>query len=104
MGIYEGEHDFLNRDLARLVYAEVDQTEQITIELPDMTVGKKYALAVFHDINDNGELDRNWMGLPSEPWAFSGEPKTRFRLPTFNEVSFMVEADRLFSNIRLRMY
>jgi uncharacterized protein (DUF2141 family) len=30
-----------------------------------------YSIAVFHDINGNGELDRNFIGLPSEPYGFS---------------------------------
>ena len=104
VGIYEGAHDFLDREKARLVYVDVGQGGVATIDLPEMIVGKEYALAVFHDINNNGDMDRNWVGLPSEPWAFSGEPKSRLRLPRFDEVSFRVQATTPLPSMRLRMW
>jgi uncharacterized protein (DUF2141 family) len=33
-------------------------------------------------------MDRNWLGLPSEPYALSGHPKFRFGPPTFEDVKF----------------
>ena len=32
-----------------------------------------YAIAVFHDVNGNGRLDRNFIGFPSEPYGFSND-------------------------------
>ena len=32
-----------------------------------------YAIAVFHDANGNGKLDRSFLGLPSEPYGFSND-------------------------------
>jgi uncharacterized protein (DUF2141 family) len=32
-----------------------------------------YAIAVFHDANGNGQLDRSFLGLPSEPYGFSND-------------------------------
>jgi uncharacterized protein (DUF2141 family) len=32
-----------------------------------------YAVAVFHDLNGNARLDRNFIGLPSEPYGFSND-------------------------------
>ena len=32
-----------------------------------------YAVAVFHDTNGNGKLDRSFIGLPSEPYGFSND-------------------------------
>lgn len=36
--------------------------------------GKAVALAAFQDLNGNGKLDRNLLGIPSEPWSASGTP------------------------------
>jgi uncharacterized protein (DUF2141 family) len=33
----------------------------------------RYAIAVFHDTNGNGKLDRNVIGLPQEPYGFSND-------------------------------
>lgn len=33
----------------------------------------RYAIAVFHDTNGNGKLDRSFIGLPQEPYGFSND-------------------------------
>ncbi len=33
-----------------------------------------YAFVAYQDENMNGELDKNWLGYPSEPYAFSNNP------------------------------
>lgn len=33
----------------------------------------RYAIAVFHDTNGNGKLDRNFIGLPQEPYGFAND-------------------------------
>ncbi len=47
-----------------------------------------YGLAIYHDLNANAELDKNWLGIPVEPYSFSGSPASRWRQPRFEEVSF----------------
>lgn len=44
-----------------------------------------YALAVFHDINDNGILDKNALGIPLEPYGFSRNARARFSAPPFED-------------------
>ena len=46
-----------------------------------------YAVAAFHDANDNGKLD-TVMGIPKEGYAFSRNPKVHVRAPHFIEASF----------------
>jgi len=104
VGIYQSEEDFLDREKARLVAVKVSEEGRAYVALPDMEVGKQYALGLFHDVNDNGEFDTNWLGLPAEPWAFSGEPKTRLRLPRFDEVSFRLTDSTTWSVLRLRKW
>jgi uncharacterized protein (DUF2141 family) len=36
-----------------------------------------YAVAVFHDTTQNGKLDRDFIGLPSEPYGFSNDQARR---------------------------
>lgn len=104
IGIYESEDDFLDREKARLVYLKITEKGRAYLDIPDLTVGKEYALGIFHDENDNGEFDLNWLGLPAEPWAFSGLPKTRLRLPYFTEVSFRFNAGQEQQRVRLRKW
>lgn len=50
-----------------------------------------YAFSIFHDINDNGELDTNFLGIPREPWGFSNNARGRFGPPGFGAAKFRVE-------------
>ena len=46
-----------------------------------------YAIAVFHDLNGNGKLDRNFFGIPSEPYGFSAVPPSKWEKPAFGDIS-----------------
>ncbi|MCE7041150.1 DUF2141 domain-containing protein [Dyadobacter sp. CY312] len=50
----------------------------------------KYALALFHDLNGNGELDKNFVGLPKEPYGFSKDFRPKFSAPSFEDCAFEV--------------
>lgn len=51
-----------------------------------------YAVQVFHDANDNGQLDTNVAGMPLEAYGFSNNPKV-MRRPTFEEAHMHVPAE-----------
>ena len=44
----------------------------------------RYAVGVYHDANDNGELDMNFLGIPKEDFGISNDPSMT-RKPTFEE-------------------
>ncbi len=60
-----------------------------------------YALSIFHDDNDNGEMDDTWIGLPAEGFGFSNNPRL-FGRPRLEQVLFEVPTGDLTINIRLR--
>ena len=43
----------------------------------DLAPGR-YALSAFHDENDNGELDTNLLGIPSEGYGFGNDASAAF--------------------------
>jgi outer membrane protein len=49
-----------------------------------------YAVVVLHDGNDNGEVDHNFLGLPTEPLGFSNGFKLGLfsGKPTFEKLRF----------------
>jgi uncharacterized protein (DUF2141 family) len=49
-----------------------------------------YAIKVFHDLNGNGKLDMNLVGMPTEPVAFSNNAKVNMRAPTWGEAMINV--------------
>jgi len=58
-----------------------------TLQLAELPHGK-YAVSVFQDLNNNGKLDTNFLGIPTEPYGYSQNPRPRFRAATFEEAAF----------------
>ncbi|WP_262298528.1 DUF2141 domain-containing protein [Microvirga sesbaniae] len=55
-------------------YKDRGQATSGTVELRVRNVKPgTYAIAVFHDVNGNGKLDRSFIGLPNEPYGFSND-------------------------------
>jgi len=50
-----------------------------------------YAVIVMHDENGNGELDRNFLGIPTEGWGASGAKHGGFGPPKFDDSAFRYE-------------
>ena len=63
------------------------------IELINIPIGK-YAIAVFQDLDLDGELNTNFFGKPTEPNGFSNNKKGKFGPPDFEDVSFDVIKDK----------
>ncbi|MDP4025547.1 DUF2141 domain-containing protein [Methylobacterium sp. NEAU 140] len=59
-----------------------------------------YAVAAYQDGNDNGRLDRTPLGLPTEPYGFSGEAGRRAR-PDFARAAFAVREPGTGVRVRL---
>jgi len=60
-----------------------------------------YAVKVFHDENNNKELDTNFVGIPKESVGFSNNPSL-MGMPSFSKVSFTVDGDKIIT-IKLKM-
>lgn len=48
-----------------------------------------YAVAALHDINMNGKLDKNVLGIPTEGYGFSNNVMDQYGPPTFLQASFV---------------
>lgn len=51
-------------------------------------VGGTYAVAAFHDENNNNKMDMHWYGKPKEGSAASNDPRPKMRAPRWNEAKF----------------
>jgi len=52
-----------------------------------------YAVAVYHDENDDGILNKRQLGIPVEGFGFSNFQTKQKKPPDFNEVSFELKTD-----------
>ena len=62
-----------------------------------------YALAVYHDENSNGQLDKNFFGLPTERYGFSNNARSMmFFPPSFGAARFVVAGAGAAIAVKLR--
>lgn len=103
VGIYDDADHLFVKEKAIVKGFNVGKTGTITCTIEELPYGT-YAVALFHDVNSNGELDRNLAGIPTEPFAFSQKPKSRWRLPYFEEVKFAFLRDQQVLQTRLKRW
>jgi len=54
---------------------------------------EKFAVAVFHDRNKNGVMDKNLLGIPTESYGFSNNAREMFSAPSFKSASFSINSE-----------
>ncbi|WP_201977182.1 DUF2141 domain-containing protein [Hymenobacter rubidus] len=51
----------------------------------------EWAVAITQDLNNNDKIDKNFLGIPTEPYAFSNNVRPTVAAPGFDECKFMVD-------------
>lgn len=60
----------------------------------------RYALCIYHDRNGDMKINKNFIGVPTEPYAFSNNFRPKFSAPKFSDCSFSLKKARMVT-IRL---
>lgn len=87
VGLFNKEADFPDQEKVSWSTVVQAQKGRISIEIPDLPYGN-YAIAIYHDLNNNGRLDKNVWGIPTEPYGFSNSVKAKWSQPSFGEAAF----------------
>lgn len=64
----------------------------------------RYAIAVYHDLNNNERLDKNMLGIPKEAFGFSNNPKITTGAPSFDKAAVTVTNENTTIVIRLKKF
>lgn len=62
----------------------------------------RYAIALLHDENSNGKVDRALLLMPKEGFGFSRDAPVRMGPPTFSSAAFVVGDQPVHQAIRMR--
>jgi uncharacterized protein (DUF2141 family) len=73
------------------------------VEVRDLPPGV-YAVQAYDDRNDNREVDRNVLGLPTEAVGFSNDAPVRLHGPSFKAASFNYPGGEQTLSLRLRRF
>ncbi|GLU43018.1 DUF2141 domain-containing protein [Allomuricauda sp. NBRC 101325] len=92
VAVYNSKDGFLSFDKVLKNHGVSARKGSVDLTIKDLPTGE-YALAIFHDENNNGKLDTNWLGIPKEKVAFSNAKMKTFGPPKYKECAFTVNSD-----------
>ena len=92
IGLFNTGESFLEEGQAYRSFNVEVNDESETIVIKNLPKGN-YAIGLYHDKNSNDKCDRNFLGIPKEPYAFSNNFKPRFSAPTFKDCQFEISSD-----------
>jgi len=97
LALYNRESGFPGTPKSAFRILQVPANKPSVVLMFDQIPPGTYALAVFHDINEDGELNTNLLGVPKEGYGFSNNARASFRAPTFNEAAFEFSGQKSIS-------
>lgn len=82
--------------------AGLEVTDGVAVwQVPGLSPGR-YAVAAYQDLDNDGELDRSAVGIPTEPYGFSNDARGRFGPPSFDAAAVSLDGGLHELSITLR--
>ena len=98
VAIYNSEGSFLNKGYKSLV-TEIDNNF-CRVTFKNIPKGI-YAISMYHDENDNNEMDTNFLGIPKEDYGCSNNANGFMGPPKWEDAKFEVKEESITQNIKL---
>lgn len=92
IGIYNSDDHFLEEGKSFKTYKIPVKNKKASISISDLPQGT-YAITLYHDENEDGKCNMNFLGIPKEPYAFSNNFKPKFSAPSFEDCEFSLQED-----------
>jgi len=102
IAVYDSDDTWLGDDTVyeqQVVIADARDGDLVWAEM-HLPPGE-YALSIFYDSNDNGELDTNFIGIPKEPVALSNNARPKFGPPKYKDAVFTLGEEPLTQSISM---
>lgn len=90
--------DATHARLRRIVHAA---DRSVHLRFTGLAPGR-YAVTAYSDRNGNHRLDSNFLGMPTEPYGFSRDARSRFGAPGFAQAAFGIDSGRTAQLIHLQ--
>lgn len=95
MALYNHAEKFTKIDKTYRYACITPTKDELFYEFKNLEEGN-YAICLFQDENGNKKLDKNYLGIPTESYAFSNNIRPRFSAPTFQECSTYLDKNKIF--------
>lgn len=90
IGLYNSDGTFLKKTY-KSAGSEI-KNNKVVVTFDNLPAGE-YAISTYHDENNNGKLDKNMMGIPSEDYAASNNAKGFMGPPAYKDAKFDITKD-----------
>jgi uncharacterized protein (DUF2141 family) len=103
IAVYDSDDTWLGDEIVlgqQVAIAEARSEDGLVSTELDLPPGE-YALSIFHDSNNNGELDTNFIGIPKEPVALSNNARPKFGPPKYKDAVFTLGDEPLTQRISM---
>jgi uncharacterized protein (DUF2141 family) len=75
--------------------------QAVVWKINDVAYGD-YGIAVFHDENKNGKMDKNFLGIPQEAYGFSNNMRVALGPPKWEKSKFVVKGPTIEVSIEVK--
>ena len=90
VAVYHTADSFMKRPFAAF---RVEATDTLlTIPCHGLPAGE-YAISLFHDANENGQLDTGSFGIPVEQYGFSNDAEGVMGPPSYEKCRFLLQQE-----------
>ena len=100
IAVYDSEEKFLTDELVMGAKVEVEG-EVVSYRFEGLPYGN-YAISVYHDVDSDGSLATNFLGIPKEPYGFSNDGVNVLGVPSFKRSVFAYNSPDKEINIELK--
>jgi len=91
LALYNSETNFLEKSYKGTKSEIMNNISTVTFE--DIPSGI-YAISIFHDENDNGKMDTNFMGIPKEDYGCSNDASGFMGPPKWKDAKFELKENK----------
>ena len=98
VGLYDSKNSFLKTTFRGQVLAIENNTCKTIFK--DVPSGE-YAISIYHDINSNAKLDKNFLGIPKEDYTCSNGAMGFMGPPKWNDAKFILENSTSYQELKL---
>lgn len=93
IGVYNNSAHFLKEKKAIKTYSLPVTGNSVNQKIKGLPKGD-YAISLYHDQNSDGKCNRNFIGIPKEPYGFSNNFKPKFSKPSFKDCKISISANK----------
>jgi uncharacterized protein (DUF2141 family) len=98
--LYDNADNFPSKDSVYMTTESKAVKGETVIRFENVPAGR-YAIAILHDENENGDMDTNFLGFAQEGYCFSNNVRAKLSAPKFEKTSFRLKGD-LYTTLFLR--